>query len=215
MQFLLQTLAALDVATRGFLDGTKRYEQQRARAENLADRDVFRDALVNSLQEGFFVADHTGAIIEINDAFVDITGYGNDGLPYRAPYPWATNETRTTERLATLREVGKVTTETSIRRRDGSIRWVAISINAVTAQGVDRNAYVGTIRDVTSARAAVERERTVARLATAVSAARNVDEVLSTALAQSRSRLDTRRMMAVVWPAGEGIRPSTRPVSRR
>ncbi|BBW99410.1 stage II sporulation protein E [Mycolicibacterium moriokaense] len=204
LQFLLQTLAALDVATRGFLDGTKRYEQQRARAENLADRDVFRDALVNSLQEGFFVADHTGAIIEINDAFVDITGYGNDGLPYRAPYPWATNETRTTERLATLREVGKVTTETSIRRRDGSIRWVAISINAVTAQGVDRNAYVGTIRDVTSARAAVERERTVARLATAVSAARNVDEVLSTALAQSRSRLDTRRMMAVVWPAGEG-----------
>lgn len=32
LEFLLQTLAALDVATRGFLDGTKRYEEQRARA---------------------------------------------------------------------------------------------------------------------------------------------------------------------------------------
>ena len=28
LQFLLQTLAALDVATRGFIDGTRRYEQQ-------------------------------------------------------------------------------------------------------------------------------------------------------------------------------------------
>ena len=75
LQFLLQTLAALDVATRGFIDGTRRYEQQRARADDLADRDEFRTALVNSLQEGFFVADRTGAVIEINDAFADITGY--------------------------------------------------------------------------------------------------------------------------------------------
>ena len=50
LQFLLQTLATLDVATRGFLDGTRRYEEQRARAEGLVDRDRFRTALVNSLQ---------------------------------------------------------------------------------------------------------------------------------------------------------------------
>ena len=74
LAFLLQTLAPLDVATRGFLDGTKRYEEQRARAENLADRDEFRSALVNSLQEGFFVADHAGAVVELNDAFTKITG---------------------------------------------------------------------------------------------------------------------------------------------
>ena len=91
LQFLLQTLAAFDVATRGFLDGTRRYEQQRARADDLADRDEFRDALVNSLQEGFFVADHTGAIVEINDAFSEITGYGPAELPYQPPYPWVTD----------------------------------------------------------------------------------------------------------------------------
>ena len=56
---------------------------------------------------------------------------------------------------------------------------MAISINAVTTQGVDRRAYVGTIRDITATRAMAERERAVARLATAVSVARNVDEVLS------------------------------------
>ena len=42
LEFLLQTLAPLDVATRGFLDGTKRYAEQRARADVLAagNRDV-------------------------------------------------------------------------------------------------------------------------------------------------------------------------------
>ncbi len=93
LRFLLQTLAALDVVTRGFLDGTKRYEQQRARAEDLADRDEFRTALVNSLQEGFFVADRSGAVIEINEAFADITGYGADGVPYTWPHPWMARDT--------------------------------------------------------------------------------------------------------------------------
>lgn len=203
LQFLLQTLAALDVATRGFLDGTRRYEQQRARADDLALRDEFRDALVNSLQEGFYVADHTGAIVEINDAFVDITGYGPDELPYRPPYPWVSEETVSNEGLSAVREEGRITTETAIRHRDGSARWVAISINAVRAQGTDHDGYVGTIRDVTATRAVVERERAVARLATALSVAKDVDEVLSAALAQSRSRLDTRRLMAAVWPQGE------------
>src|SRR5262245_41132132 len=159
LQFLLQTLAALDVATRGFLDGTRRYEQQRARAEDLADRDEFRDALVNSLQEGFFVADHTGGIVEINDAFAEITGYGQDDLPYRSPYPWATDNPEPNTRFAALREGGRTTTETSIRHRDGSVRWVALSINSVTAQGIDHPAYVGTVRDITATRVVAERER--------------------------------------------------------
>ncbi|MGZ5390387.1 MAG: hypothetical protein ACXWD3_00645 [Mycobacterium sp.] len=80
---------------------------------------------------------------------------------------------------------------------------MALSINAVTTQGVDRRVYVGTIRDITATRVVAERERAVARLATAVSVARTVDEVLAAALTQSRSRLDTQRLMAVVWPQGE------------
>ena len=75
-------------STRGFLDGTKRYAEQRARAEDLADRDKFRTALVNSLQEGFFVADHEGAVVDINNAFAEILGYPAEGLPYRWPHPW-------------------------------------------------------------------------------------------------------------------------------
>ena len=57
LQFLLRTLATFD--------GTKRYEQQRARADDLEDRDAFRTALVNSLQEGFFVVNHAGTILSL------------------------------------------------------------------------------------------------------------------------------------------------------
>jgi PAS domain S-box-containing protein len=207
LQFLLQTLAALDVATRGFIDGTKRYEQQRARADDLADRDEFRTALVNSLQEGFFVADRAGAVIEINDAFADITGYGPDELPYAWRHPWMVDDKESDERLARLLAQGTLEAETPIRHRDGHIVWVAMSVNAVTppTSGDDTHVdtYVGTIRDITATRAAAERERAVAHLATAVSVATNAGEVLATTLDECRSTLDVGRAAAIVWPTGE------------
>jgi PAS domain-containing protein len=100
LQFLLQALATFDIATRGFLDGTKRYQQQRARADDLEDRDAFRSALVNSLQEGFFVVDHEGTVVEVNEAFAAITGCGLEDLPYRWPYPWLVDETEVQHQLA-------------------------------------------------------------------------------------------------------------------
>jgi PAS domain S-box-containing protein len=202
LQFLLQTLAALDVVTRGYLDGTRRYEKQRARADDLADRDEFRTALVNSLQEGFFVADRTGTITEINDAFADITGYGPDGLPYAWPHPWRVGEA-SNERLAGLLAQGTLETEAPIRHRDGHIVWAAMSVNAVTSPSADQDTYVGTIRDITAARAAAERERAVSRLATAVSVAKSVGEVLSTTLDECRTTLGVRRVAAIMWPTGE------------
>ncbi|MBV9513689.1 MAG: SpoIIE family protein phosphatase, partial [Mycobacteriaceae bacterium] len=157
LQFLLQTLAPLDVATRGFLDGTRRYAQERARAEDLADRDAFRTALVNSLQEGFFLADRNGTVVEINDAFGQITGYSHDGMPYGWPHPWVMDETAATERLTRLNRNGAVDYELPIRHRSGRTVWVAVSMNAVS--GADRDTYVGTIRDITAARAAAETAR--------------------------------------------------------
>jgi PAS domain S-box-containing protein len=203
LQFLLQTLAALDVATRGFIDGTRRYEQQRARAEDLADRDEFRTALVNSLQEGFFVTDRSGSVIEINDAFAEMTGYGPEGLPYAWPPPWITDDKASKKRLGRLLAQGTLEAEAPIRHRDGRIVWVAISVNAVTSPYAEEDAYVGTIRDITAARAATERERAVAHLATAVSVAKSVGEVLSATLDECRTTLGVRRVTAIMWPTGD------------
>ena len=204
LHFLLQTLVPLDVATRGFLDGTRRYAEQRARAEDLADRDAFRSALVNSLQEGFFVADRDGAVIEINDAFAEITGYRSDELPYPWHHPWVVDEQMAGEQQVELVRTGNVAYETPIRHRDGHLAWVAISMNAVREDAEDRGAYVGTIRDITGARASAVRDGAVVRLATAAGVARNVTEVLAVLLEECRSAIDLRRVVAIMWPKNDG-----------
>jgi PAS domain S-box-containing protein len=185
-------------------DVYERYEQERARADDLADRDLFRSALVNSLQDGFFVADDKGTVVEMNAAFEEVTGYGPEGLPYPMPHPWAIDESAADGRRQALVRDGRLGAEIKIRHRDGRDRWVAISINAVTEEQAAPGLYVGTIRDITAAHAAAERNRAVARLATAVSVAKNVDEVLAITLAQCRTSLDAARLMAVTWPKTEG-----------
>ncbi len=202
--FLLQTLAPLDVATRGFLDGTRRYEEQRARAEGLADRNKFRTALVNSLQEGFFVADHEGSVIEVNNAFIEILGYPAAGLPYRWPHPWLVDKKTAREQQSLVRSNGSAEYETPIRHRDGHLAWVMVSINAVKETGSDRDVYVGTIRDITAERAFAARESAVLRLATAVGVAKSVAELLSITLDECRAAIDVQRVIAVSWPGGDG-----------
>src|ERR1700739_4629143 len=202
--FLLQTLAPLDVATRGFLDGTKRYEEQRARAEDLADRDEFRSALVNSLQEGFFVADSAGAGVEINDAFTKITGYPAHGIPFRWPHPWLVDEKGARRQQARLRQENQVQYETPIRHRDGRLVWVTCNINRVTTDAADGDVFVGTIRDIPAERAFAARESAVLRLATAVGVAKSVAEVLTITLDECRLALDVHRVVAAVWPTSGG-----------
>ncbi len=199
LPFLLQTLATFDIATRAFLDGAKRYEQQRARTEDLEDRDAFRTALVNSLQEGFFVVDRDGTIVEVNEAFAAITGCGSEGLPYRWPYPWLVDEDDARHRLARLVRDGSLVSETSIRHPDGRRSWAAVSVNRVTEKGDDRGVYVGTIRDVTAERAAEERRSAVVRLATAMGVATNVGDILDILLDVIPVAIGVTRVVGVMW----------------
>ncbi|OMC22347.1 SpoIIE family protein phosphatase [Mycobacterium colombiense] len=203
LEFLLQLLVPLDVATRGFIDGNRRYAEQRARAEGLEDRDKFRTALVNSLQEGFFVADHEGSVVEMNNAFIEILGYPNEGLPYKWPHPWLVDTKTAAEKISLVLTHGRADYETPIRHADGHLAWVKVSISAVKENGSDRDAYVGTIRDVTAERAFAARESAVLRLATAVAVAKSVDELLSITLDECSAAIDVQRVIAVSWPNGD------------
>ncbi|UXA06902.1 SpoIIE family protein phosphatase [Mycobacterium sp. SMC-2] len=204
LEFLLQMLVPLDIATRGFLDGTKRFARERARAEGLADRDKFRTALVNSLQEGFFVADHEGTVIEMNNALIEILGYPAEGLPYRWPHPWLVDQKGARQQQGLVRSIGASAYETPIRHRDGHLVWVTVSINAVQGSGSDQDVFVGTMRDITAERAFAARENAVLRLATAVAVAKSVDELLSITLDECSAAIDVQRVVAITWPAGEG-----------
>ena len=207
LQFLLQTLTALDFASRGFVDGTRRYERERDRADNLADRDKFRTALVNALQEGFFVAGEGGEVTEINDAFAALTGYPASGLPYRWPHPWLVDRNSAAALRPRLEAQQRIQYETPLRHRDGHLVWTAVSVNKVP--DADREVYVGTLRDVTAQRAFAARETAVLRLATAVSVAKTVTELLAVTLDICRLTVDVRRVMAVIWPPG-GDEPTVR-----
>ncbi|MCE5288713.1 MAG: SpoIIE family protein phosphatase [Nocardiaceae bacterium] len=152
LQFLLQTLAALDVATRGFLDETRQHQQQRARADDLAERDAFRTALVDSLQDGFFVADSKSSVVEINAAFGSITGYGAEGLPFDWPYPWVPEDGDDSYKLTGRRLL-------AITHKTGRRVWVAVNSHPVRGPHGRTGTYVGTIRDVTADQLARAREK--------------------------------------------------------
>ncbi len=207
LAFLLHTLAPLDAATR-------RSEEQRARADDLADRDEFRNAVVNSLQEGFFVSDLTGSVIEVNDAFAKLTGYPAQGMPYRWPHPWLVDEKAARLQQSRLREEAQVQYETPIRHRDGRLVWVAANVNRVKLDGADGDVYVGTLRDITAERAFAARESAVLRLATAVSVAKSMSEVLTITLDECRLALDVHRVVAAVWPT-TGVEPTIQVAGER
>ncbi|WP_280504860.1 SpoIIE family protein phosphatase [Nocardia farcinica] len=196
LEFLLQTLAALDIATRGYLDGTRRYEQQRSRADDLAGRDAFRTALVESLQDGFFVATADGTVIEVNAAFGALTGYGAAGVPYPVPHPWSLPEGGRYPSLTT--EVPRFVLP--IRHRDGRKLYLAVSTSALVKPENDELIYVGTVRDVTAEYAAHERDQAATRLVTAVGAATSVMEVLSVGLDELRHTVDAESAVVMVWP---------------
>ncbi|WP_327139919.1 SpoIIE family protein phosphatase [Nocardia sp. NBC_01327] len=199
LEFLLQTMAALDVATRGFLDGNRRYEQQRSRADDLAGRDAFRTALVESLQDGFFVVDAEGTLVEVNSSFGALTGYGPDGAPYALPHPWTTAETPRYPDLGT--DAARFVTP--IRHRDGRRIWLAVSTSSLVKPENGERIFVGTIRDVTAEHDAQARDQAVSRLATVVGTATSVVEVLGVGLEELRRTIGAESAVVSVWPHGQ------------
>ncbi|MEU1523578.1 SpoIIE family protein phosphatase [Nocardia rhamnosiphila] len=195
LEFLLQTLITLDVATRGYLDGTRRYEQQRSRADDLAGRDEFRTALVESLQDGFFVADARGTIIEVNKAFGELTGYGATGVPYPLPHPWSIPEGPRYPDLGT--EASRFVVP--IQHRDGRRRWIAVSTSALVKPDGEEHIFVGTVRDVTAEHDAQARDQAANRLATALASATTVAEVLEVGLDELRRTVGAETAVVAVW----------------
>lgn len=196
LEFLLQTLITLDVATRGYLDGTRRYEQQRSRADDLAGRDEFRTALVESLQDGFFVADARGTLIEVNKAFGELTGYGATGVPYPLPHPWAIPEGPRYPDLGT--EASRFVVP--IQHRDGRRRWIGVSTSALVKPDGEEHIFVGTVRDVTAEHDAQARDQAANRLATALASATTVAEVLEVGLDELRRTVAAETAVVAVWP---------------
>lgn len=169
----------------------------------------WRTALVDSLQEAFFVIDEDGAVIEINAAFADILGYGPEGLPYQAPHAWWPDpDVDVTARQLVESEFAKSLNESHgslsipVTHRDGHRLWIAVTFNHAHDPDSGRQVMVGTFRDVTAEHYAVQSQSALAELNQQLVQADTMTEALQGAAEVLRRVWQARRVLAVTFATG-------------
>ncbi|HZN84078.1 MAG TPA: response regulator, partial [Mycobacterium sp.] len=169
----------------------------------------WRTALVDSLQEAFFVCDEHGVVIEINAAFTDILGYGPELLPFEPTYPWwpdADTEPdanrQVSEAFATLLEHGHGSGTLPVNHRDGHRVWITFSFNHTDDPETGRRVVVGTFRDVTAEHYLAQRETALGELNQQLAQADTLDDALSAAAEELRRVWQARRVLAATFAVG-------------
>jgi PAS domain S-box-containing protein len=170
----------------------------------------WRTALVESLQEAFFVCDEDGAVIEMNAAFSEILGFGPEGLPYPAIHPWwpdAETDQKAHQQVARAfaglldRPQGEYTVP--VTHRDGHRLWVTFTFNHAADPDTGRQVTVGTLRDVTAEHYMVQRQTVLAELNQQLAQADTVDEALLAAAGELCRLWQARHVLAVVFAGAE------------
>ncbi|OPG08782.1 SpoIIE family protein phosphatase [Microbispora sp. GKU 823] len=170
----------------------------------------WRTALVDSLQEAFFVCDEQGAVVEINSAFTDILGYGPENLPYTPIHPWwpdaATDpeaHRQVADAFGGLLGPGQGSYTIPVTHRDGHRMWVSVTFNQAQDPDTGRRVVVGTFRDVTAEHYAIQRESALASLSTSLSQAGSLSDALTGALRELQSLWRARSVLAAVFDHGD------------
>ena len=170
----------------------------------------FRRTLVDSLQEGFFVTDQEGTILEANQAFLTLVGYGPDGLPYRWPHPWIPDRDTDPNGWAAMAEAftdskrdggGRYTVPA--RHLGGHTVWLACTSASVPSPDGHGLLFVGTARDVTAERLAGQREATLAGFAAALAATGEISEMLTTAAREIAAAIHAGRVITALWSSDD------------
>jgi hypothetical protein len=166
----------------------------------------WRTALVDSLQEGFFVCDEHGAVIEINAAFTEILGYGSDQLPYEPAHPWWPDADAEPDAHRQVESVFDQLLNEShgaftapVIHRDGHRLWVAASFSHVDDPDTGRRIMVGTLRDITTEHYIVQSQVALAGLNQQLAQAESLDDTLRGAAEELRQTWDARRVLAATF----------------
>ncbi|MEU6157403.1 SpoIIE family protein phosphatase [Streptomyces sp. NPDC047130] len=162
----------------------------------------WRAALVDALQEAFFVCDEDGTLLEANSAFTEILGYGPEDLP-GPPRPGDAAGREAHERWRrAFRDAlsgGAGRCDLPVERSDGQRIWIAVSCNGARDPDTGRRIVVGTFRDVTAEQYAVQRDATLAALGLRLSQATGPGEALAGALDELRRVWRAGQVLAVVF----------------
>jgi PAS domain S-box-containing protein len=158
-----------------------------------------RNAVLQSLQDGVYVAAATGEIIDVNDSWPRLFGYERDEvLGKEPPYAWWPDPATHPDEYADCERMGAVATgerdsgefEVSFRRRDGQLFPALVTVTAVRADDGALAMLVGTVKDVTVHAEAEARLRAVARLTARLSSATDLAEVGGVALSELMAEFD-------------------------
>jgi PAS domain S-box-containing protein len=169
----------------------------------------FRRTLIDAMQEGFFVTDEEGTILEANQAFLTLVGYSPDGLPYRWPHPWVPEPDVDLDGWAAMAQAfadykrhggGRYTVQ--VRHRDGRTVWLACSSASLPSPDGRGRRFVGTARDVTAERLAGQREATLAGFAAGLAAAGEISEMLTTAAREIAAAVHAGQVTTALWSSG-------------
>ena len=170
----------------------------------------FRRTLVDALQEGFFVTDDDGTILEANQAFLTLVGYSADGLPFRWPHPWIPDPgtdpdgwAATAQAFTDYQRDGGGRYTVPVRHRDGPTVWMACSSASLPSPDGRGRLFVGTARDVTAERLAGQREATLAGFAAALAATGEISEMLTTAAREIAAAVRASRVMTALWSSDD------------
>ncbi|MFF7361503.1 SpoIIE family protein phosphatase [Streptomyces sp. NPDC008125] len=170
----------------------------------------WRTALIDSLQEAFFLCDEDGAVIEINTSFTTILGYGPEDLPYQPIHPWWPDEAtdpeahrQVAEAFATLTGQERGSYTIPVTHRAGHRLWVTATFNQVQDPDTDRTVIVGTFRDVSAEHFAIQRETALAALSTRLSQAPSLPDAIEGSLEELKKLWRARQVTAVVFGAGD------------
>ena len=168
---------------------------------------AWRSALISAMQDGMSVADSDGTIVEVNDAFADIVGYGAKDLPCAPPYPWWPDPVQEPADFALVNTAFAAALAGRDGRwvlpmRHGSDRrrlWLSITSGAVTGPGGTVQARVTTVRDVTAEHLSAHRDAAVARLTGRLAGASDSHGVLRAGLAELATNWPVHHAMVVNW----------------
>ncbi len=163
-------------------------------------------ALIDSLQEAFFVCDEHGAVLEVNSAFTDILGYGPEGLPYQPVHPWwpeADTDPEAHRHVAAVfaELAGRLqgTYTVPVNHRDGHRVWVTFSFNHADDPETGRRVMVGTFRDVTAEHYLAQRQTALAEVNQQLAQADTVDDALRATIGELRRLWHARRVLAITF----------------
>lgn len=158
------------------------------RARERSTDAAWRRAVMAAINDGLLIFDADGLVLELNESFTDLLGYGMDDGPFRPPYPWWPTAEEDAEALAEVRTAHErarrgvsQTVELQFRRRDREPVWVRATDAQVRPVGAVVSANVRTLRDITRERAARDRRVAAAQVSADFATVDDLETLLSIA----------------------------------